>query len=353
MSIDTSTSGAARRTPPGPAASAVAATDDSGGPGPRGRIRGALDARLIQSLGITGFLVVLVVVFTILTPRFPTSDNAVGILVSVAFIGMVSLGQTLVIVAGGFDLSVAGVAPLSAVVFATRVNDGTPIPLAMGTAIAVGAIVGVANGVIITRGGINPLITTLGTLSITGGLAFTIVDGQSVPIDDLGAGFMAETSLVWVPNQVWLTAGATVLLALVLKFTTYGRALYALGGSREASRLAGMRVDGLATSTYMLSGALAALGGVMLASQLLAGDGNLGTDAALLSVAAVVLGGGSLLGGSGGALGTAAGVLVLGILANGLTLMHVSSFYQQIATGLVLLIAVGFSRIRALPSGTS
>lgn len=318
-----------------------------------GRIRRMRDARLVQSLGITGFLAVLIIVFTILTPRFPTSDNAIGILVSVAFIGMISLGQTLVIVAGGFDLSVAGVAPLSAVVFATQVNDGLAIPLAILAAVAVGALVGALNGLIITKGGINPLITTLGTLSITGGLAFTLVDGQSVPIDDFGAGFMAETSLVWVPNQVWLTALATVVLALVLRFTTYGRSLYAIGGNREASRLAGIRVDAVATSTYLLSGALAALGGVMLASQLLAGDGNLGTDAALLSVAAVVLGGGSLLGGAGGALGTAAGVLVLGILANGLTLLHVSTFYQQIATGLVLLLAVGFSRIRSVSAAAT
>lgn len=309
--------------------------------------------RLLQSLGIAGFLTVLIVVFSVLTPRFATFDNATGILTSVAFIGLVSLGQTLVIIGGGFDLSVAGVAPLAAVTFAKLVNDSVAIPMAILAALLVGAGVGLLNGLIVTKGGINPLITTLGMLSITGGLAFTIVNGQSVPIMNFDAGFMAETSLFWVPNQVWLTAIATVLLALILRFTTYGRSLYALGGNREASRLAGMQVDALATSAYALSGTLAALGGVVLASQLLAGDGNLGKDAALLSVAAVVLGGGSLMGGAGGALGTAAGVLVLGTLANGLTLMHVSSFYQQIATGLVLLVAVGFSRIRATASSSA
>lgn len=304
-------------------------------------------ANAIQSLGIAGFLTALVVMFSSLTPRFFTGDNIEGILTSIAFIGVVSLGQTLVIIGGGFDLSVAGVAPLAAVIFASVVNDGWAIPVAILLAVLAGSLVGAINGIIVTRGGINPLITTLGTLSITGGLAFTLVDGQSVPIEDISAGFMAETDLLWVPNQVWLAAVATVLMALVLRYTTYGRSLYALGGNREASRLAGMRVDGLATSTYVLSGSMAGLGGVILASQLLAGDGNLGSDAALLSVAAVVLGGGSLLGGAGGALGTAAGVLVLGVLANGLTLMHVSTFYQQMATGAVLLVAVGFSRIRA------
>jgi ribose transport system permease protein len=303
---------------------------------------------VVQSLGIAGFLLALVVVFSLSTPRFLTDDNLVGILTSVAFIGVVSLGQTLVIIAGGFDLSVAGVAPLAAVVYAQQVTDGRPILLAVGVALAAGAAVGVVNGLIVTKGGINPLITTLGMLSISGGIAFSLVSGQSVPIDDLAAGFMAETDLFWVPNQVWLFALAAIALALVLRFTVYGRSLYAVGGNREAARLAGMRTDALAVSTYVASGAFAALGGVILASQLLAGDGNLGKDAALLSVAAVVLGGGSLVGGAGGALGTAAGVLVLGTLANGLTLLHVSTFYQQIATGAVLLVAVGFSRLRGV-----
>lgn len=319
---------------------------------PRLRATSSLRAHAIQSLGITGFLVVLLVVFSSLTPRFLTSDNIAGILTTVAFIAVVSLGQTLVIVGGGFDLSVAGVAPLASIVFAQQVNDGRPILVALVLAVATGAVVGLVNGVIVTKGGINPLITTLGMLSIAGGLAFTVADGQSVPIENLDAGFMAETHLVWVPDQVWLAATATLLVAFGLRFTTYGRSLYALGGNREASRLAGMRVDALAVSTYVASGSFAALGGVILASQLLAGDGNLGRDAALLSVAAVVLGGGSLVGGAGGALGTAAGVLVLGTLANGLTLMQVSTFYQQIATGLVLLLAVGFSRLRAAATGS-
>jgi ribose transport system permease protein len=300
-----------------------------------------------QSLGIVGFLVVLMIVFTILTPRFFTSGNLVGILTSAAFIGVVALGQTLVIIAGGFDLSVAGVAPLAAVIYAQQVNDGRVVVVAVLISLVTGSAVGMLNGLIVTKGGINPLITTLGMLSISGGAAFTLVSGQSVPIENVDAGFMAETHLVWVPNQVWLFVLAALVLAFVLRFTAYGRSLYAIGGNREAARLAGMRTDTLTVSTYVASGAFAAFGGVILASQLLAGDGNLGKDVALLSVAAVVLGGGALAGGSGGALGTAAGVLVLGILANGLTLLHVSTFYQQIATGLVLLVAVGFSQLRA------
>jgi ribose transport system permease protein len=313
----------------------------------RARKARRLRLALVQSLGITAFLVVLMVVFSLLSTEFLTKSNLIGILSSSAFIGMVALGQTLVIIAGGFDLSVGGVAPLCAVIFAQFVNKGTPISLSIVIALAAGAAVGLGNGLIITKGRINPLITTLATLSIAGGLAFTITQGQSIPIQDLSAGFLANPSWLGLSNEVWLTVGMLVVITLVLRYTSYGRALFALGGNREASWLAGMRVDAVTTSTYVLSGMLAALGGVMLASQLLAGDGNLGTNASLLSVAAVVLGGGSLAGGIGSAPGTIAGVLVLGALSNGLTLMQVSSFYQQIVTGLVLLLAVAFSRLRS------
>ncbi|MCK8615508.1 ABC transporter permease [Gordonia sp. C13] len=308
---------------------------------------------LVQSLGITAFLVILIIIFASMSSAFVSPDNAVSILTGIAFIGLVALGQTLVIIAGGFDLSVAGVAPLSAVIFAKLVNAGTSIIVSILGAVVAGVAIGLVNGLIVTKGKINPLITTLGMLSIAGGLAFTIADGQSIPIENLSAGFLADTDIGLVPNQVWLTGFAFVVMALVLRYTTYGRALYAIGGNREASWLAGMRVDAITISVYALSGMFAGLGGVMLASQLLAGDGNLGATAALLSVAAVVLGGGSLRGGSGGALGTLAGVLVLGVLANGLTLLHVSTFYQQIVTGLVLLVSVGFSNLRSQVSGTS
>ncbi|KXF50346.1 hypothetical protein AXA44_20140 [Rhodococcus sp. SC4] len=307
----------------------------------------------MQSLGISAFLVILIGVFSSLSPAFISSGNAIGILTGISFIGLVALGQTLVIIAGGFDLSVAGVAPLAAVVFAELVNAGTSVLLSILGAVLVGVLVGVINGVIVTKGKINPLITTLGMLSISGGLAFTLAEGQSIPIANLTAGFLADTDIGLVPNQVWLTGSAFVAITVVLRFTTYGRSLYALGGNREASWLAGMRVDAITISVYAFSGTLAAVGGVILASQLLAGDGNLGTTAALLSVAAVVLGGGSLKGGSGGALGTLAGVLVLGVLANGLTLLHVSAFYQQIVTGVVLLAAVGLSNLRTQVTASS
>lgn len=307
---------------------------------------------LVQSLGITTFLVGLIIAFGLLSSDFLTYNNFTTILTDASFYGLVALGQTLVIVAGGFDLSVAGVAPLAAVIFAQLSNGGSPIAVSMAAALAAGAVVGLGNGIIVTKGGINPLITTLGTMSITTGLAFIISRGESITILNVNAGFLANTPLLGLPNQVWLAAVILVILWIVLRYTTYGRGLYSLGGNKEASWLAGIRVDAVATSAYILCGLLAALGGIVLASELLAGDGTLGNDSALISVAAVVLGGGSLAGGAGGAPGTIVGVLVLETLEDGLTLLHVSTFYQQVVTGIVLLVAVGFSRVRARVGGS-
>lgn len=302
----------------------------------------------VRFFGLTTFLAGLVVFFSIRSDQFLTYSNIVIILSTVAVIGIVSLGQTFVIISGGFDLSVSGAVPLGAVVFAKLLNSGLDIPLALAGSVGTGAVLGVVNGLLVTWIGINPLIATLGTLSISSGVAFTITDGLTENIEDLDAGKLAETAVWSVPNSVWTLLLLAVVSFAFLRFTYIGRALYAIGGNREAAWLAGIRVHALTTLVYVLSGGLAALAGVVLASELLAGSGTIGTDSALNSITAVILGGGSLAGGVGGIFGTLTGVLVIGALSNGLTLIEVPSFYQQIATGLVLLIAVGFGRVRVL-----
>lgn len=327
----------------------VEAVAPVGGPSPR---RGLLRGRLrtadvaIQTVALWAFLAILVAVFGSLSDAFFTSTNAINILANVAVIGIVSIGQTFVIVSGGFDLSVSGTIPLSAVLYAQLVNAGVPPVPAIVLVLLVGAVVGVVNGAAITRLRINPLITTLATLSITEGLALTISQGLTEPIVDVSAGFLAEQSVGEIPNQVWALLVLALLAHFVLRRTVLGRSVYALGGNREAAWLSGMRVDALTVAMYVVCGALASFAGVILASQLLAGSGTLGQEAALQSVSAVILGGASLAGGEGGVIGTMMGVLILGTLANGLALLHVSSFYQQIATGVVLLLAVALSRAR-------
>jgi ribose/xylose/arabinose/galactoside ABC-type transport system permease subunit len=205
----------------------------------------------------------------------------------------------------------------------------------------------VVNGLLIAKARINPLIATLGTLSVSGGLALTLSGGVQIPFTDVSAGVLTRRSLFNINNHVWVFLGLAVLVLLVLRYTSYGRQLYAVGGNKQAARLAGIRVDLVTISVYVLSGALAALAGAVLASQLLTGSGTAGTTSGLESITAVILGGASLSGGVGGVPGTVIGVLILGALANGMAIMSVPSFYQTMATGVVLLLAVGISQFRS------
>ena len=298
-------------------------------------------------LGIGGFYLAIIVYFAFAAPFFFTSTNAVNILSNVSVIGVVAIGQALVLIAGGFDLSVSGLVPLGGVMYTVAINDGLGIPEATAVAILLGVAVGVLNGFIITKVGINPLVTTLGMLSITGGLAFTISDGVTIPLENVDAAPLGE-EFAGMPLYVWTLIALSLVAFLVLRFTVYGRMLYALGGNREASRLAGMRVDLLTISVYAASGACAAFAGVMIVHQLLAGAPAVGGDAALESITAVILGGASLTGGAGGIPGTMIGVLIIGTIANGLALMQVPTFYQDIATGVLLLLAVTFGQLRVL-----
>ncbi len=269
----------------------------------------------------------------------------VNILSNVSVIGIVTLGQALVLISGGFDLSVAGTVPLGGVIFTTLINRGLGISEAWIAAVLGGCLIGIGNGLIITRIGINPLVTTLGTLSITAGLAYVVTNGVTVPFNDLTQGPI-NSPILGMPLYVWTMIFISIIAFLALHFTVFGRMIYAIGGNREASRLAGIRVDLVTTSVYAISGSLGAFAGVMLAQQLLAGSPTVGSTAALTSIAAVILGGASLTGGVGGIPGALVGVLVLGTIANGMALMQVPSFYQQIATGSILLLAVGFGQLR-------
>ena len=305
----------------------------------------------IQVLGIGTFYVLILVFFSLTASHFLSYSNALNILSNVTVIGIVALGQTLTIISGGFDLSVSGTVPLGAVVFALQINAGISTPVAILITLAVGALVGLSNGLIVTKIGITPLITTLGTLSITGGLAFTLSRGITIPFKNLGAGVLAEKAVGGVSYYVLAFIFLSLVTAIILRYTVFGRMVYAIGGNREASRLAGMRVDLISILIYVICATLASFAGIVVASQLLAGSATVGATAALTSIAAVILGGASLFGGVGSIGGTLMGVMVLGTIANGMALMMVPAFYQQMATGLILLLAVGVGRLRAILSG--
>lgn len=299
-----------------------------------------------EQLPIAIFLVVIVVFFAIDAGNFFTSNNWATLLSNIAPLGLVAIGQTLVIIVRGFDLSVAGVAPLAAVIFAKAVNGSLSPAEAVVLMLIIGALVGLINGVLIVWVRINPLITTLGTMSVAGGLAFVVAGGQQIAFNNPGAGFLANN----VIGQISITVIAWLVLVIIgsvlLRYSVAGRTLYSIGGNPEASWLVGLPVRKFSISVYMVSGSLAALAGVTIASQLISADGTIASSAALDSIAAVVLGGAAITGGSGTLFGTLVGVLVLGVLQNGLVLININAYYQEIITGLALIFAAAGAVLR-------
>ncbi|MGH3276894.1 MAG: ABC transporter permease, partial [Streptosporangiaceae bacterium] len=273
---------------------------------------------LIQSLGIGAFYGLVLIFFSIKAPSFMTGSNAAGILAVAAALGLVAIGQTFVIIVGGFDLSVGGVVPLCAVVYGLTINKHG-IVLATVLTLAVGCVAGILNGIIVAKFNINALIGTLATLSVTGGLAYVVTDGLTESVTATSGGFWGDNAFWQIQNGVIALAGLALIATALLKYTTFGRSVYAIGGNREAAELAGIRCDLVKIEVYILSGCCAAFAGILLTSQLLASAPNVGTDTTLNSIAAVVLGGASLAGGVGGVPGTIVGVLLLGTIANGLS----------------------------------
>ncbi|WP_113699737.1 ABC transporter permease [Nonomuraea lactucae] len=318
--------------------------------GPFGRLTGAINDDTLATLTLLLAIAGVGAYLTAAADDFLSMSNIITILQTIAVIGIASIGQSFAIFSGGFDLSVGGILPLTGVLFAVIANQGSGpggLLTALIAALAVGGGVGLANGLIITKGRINPLITTLGTLSVCGGAAFLFNNGITTPIEDVAASVLAAPALGRLTWDVVIYLMIVVIASLVLGVTVLGRRIYALGGSREAARRAGIDVDRLTISVYVLSGVFAALAGVVAASQLQAGSPSSYSTIPLQTITAVILGGASLYGGYGAIHGTFLGVLLIGVIANGLNLLQINTFYQQIITGLVLLIAVGLTRARA------
>ncbi len=298
-----------------------------------------------ESLGLLAIYALLVVALSLLSPYFLSVGNFLNILVAVSTIGIMAVAMTMVIVSGGIDLSIGSVVALAGVAVA-QLSHRMPISAAVLAALLVGLVVGLFNGLAITRAGINPLIATLGTLSIARGLAFVSSGGLTQTVRDEGFGFLGRGYLLGVPFPALVMALLFLAAGWALQSTVFGRSIYAVGGNREASRLAGLPVRRLQMAVYLISGLGAALGGVFLASQLGAGAPQAAAGIELSVIAAVILGGTSLSGGKGTIGGTLLGVLILGTLNNGLTLLNVSSYYQEVARGAVLLLAVGLDQLR-------
>ncbi|MBW7881749.1 MAG: ABC transporter permease [Caldilineaceae bacterium] len=276
-----------------------------------------------------------------------TTTNMVNIGQTLATTGIVAVTMTLVIISGGIDLSVGSVAALAGVVTSLFWTfAGLPLAVAALLGILAGAAVGALNGFMVTRIKISPLIATLAAFSIVRGLAFVISNGQTNQLNNDAFKFLGRGAIAGVPFSLILLVTFFVLFWFLLTNTKAGRNIMAIGGNAEASRLAGIPINRTLMMVYVLSGLFAGISGILIASQLALSAPRAAMGMELTAIAAVVLGGTSLSGGKGTLVGTLLGVLILRILDNGLVLMNVSSFYQEVASGGVLLLAVGFDQVR-------
>ncbi|NKB69365.1 MAG: ABC transporter permease [Candidatus Latescibacteria bacterium] len=297
------------------------------------------------------FYLTVVLVFTLLSPWFLSLDNMMSIGANMAFIGLMSASQTPLIIAGGLDLSVAAVAGLTGVVVALLHAAGVDIWLAAAIALGLGATIGMVNGLFTTRLGLNPLIVTLGTMSVITGLALVLTGGLTKPLLVPGFNWLGSGRLAGLPFPLLLMTAVYISLALLLRHTRFGRFVYASGSNPEASRLVGVPVRRTLLQLYVLSGLSGALSGLILAAMLGAAAPDAAGQHLLTVIAAVILGGTSLFGGRGSVWGTLLAVLLLGTLNNGLTLMDVSSFWQDVTRGAVLLLAVSLDQLRTRALG--
>jgi ribose transport system permease protein len=301
-------------------------------------------------------LAVMVLAMSLLTDRFLTPENGWNILRQISVNLCLSIGMTLIILSGGIDLSVGAILALAGAVAAGVLKNGVALPMfglaleftvfgAIVAGVLVGLLLGGFNGWVITRFHLPPFVATLGMFSIARG--FTMLWTGGFPITGLGAsfGYLGTGILLGVPMPVWISAALVALFVLVTRKTRLGRHIYAVGGNERAALLTGLNVKRIKLWVYALGGGLAGVAGLIVTARLDSAQPNAGLGYELDSIAAVVIGGTSLSGGRGSVLGTVLGCLIIGVLNNGLFLLNVSPFWQQVVKGFVILAAVAIDKL--------
>ncbi len=285
-------------------------------------------------------LIVLSSVLWALTPHFLTVPNLLNVAQQTSINAIVAVGMTFVIISGGIDLSVGSIVALSGVALGAALQGGQALPVALAIALGIGVTCGLVNGAIISWGGLPPFIVTLGMMSIVRGAALVFTEGRPVSGFDPLFRSLAAGQLGGVPAPVIATLAVYLVAHVVLTRTTFGRYVYAIGGNEEATRLAGVSVRFHKTMIYAVSGLVSAMAAVILTARLNSAQPIAGTMYELDAIAATVIGGTSLMGGQGSLAGTLVGALIMAVLRNGLNLLGVSSFLQQIVIGAVIIGAV-------------
>lgn len=300
-------------------------------------------------VGILMVLILLVVLMSIFAPNFNRVDNLLNIARSISVNAILAAGLTFVILTGGIDLSVGSIVAVSGVVAVIAAIAGVPAPVAVAIGMAVGGACGLVNGVLTAYLALAPFIVTLGTMTFLRGLAYTITNGQPIVSSDLNFKDLGNGYLLGIPVPVIAMAAVFLVAWFVLERTRYGRHVYAVGGNAQAARLAGVQVNRIILSVYVVAGICAGLAGVIFAARVISAQPTAGTGYELDAIAAVVLGGTSLVGGRGRIVGTLIGAVILGVLTTGLILLNVQFFTQLLIKGVVIILAVAIDSLKQRP----
>ena len=298
------------------------------------------------SSGMLLVLVVMVVLSTVLVKGFGTADNALSLGLMVSTVGLVSCTMLFCLAGGDFDLSVGSTLALGGVLAAMVTTSTKSVPLGIAAALGAGALVGLVNGLVIARLGINALITTLATMQIVRGITNIVSGGSPQSCYVRGFDGLGKSMVLGIPMPIVLTVLCFIFFGWLLNRTVFGRDTLAIGGNVEASRLAGIKVESTKIWVFVLSGMVAAFAGVAQASRLLTASNNAGDKLELQAISACVLGGVSLAGGVGTMSGVVVGVLIMGIVQNAMSLLNIDTFYQMVVTGAILLAAVVFDKVK-------
>lgn len=301
---------------------------------------------LLARFGLLLAFVVMVIVLALISDRFLTPSNIINVLRQISVNAIISFGMTVVIIGAGIDLSVGSLLALVGVAVALLATGaGLPVWIALLLALVIGVLLGSVNGLFVGYAGVAPFIVTLAALTIFRGSALVLTDGR--PVSGLPPIFsqIGYGSFLKLPVPVWLMLGVLLITYVLLRHTALGRAVYAVGGNAEAARLSGIPVRRTLTFTYAFSGLTTAVAAIVLTGRLNSAQPTAGVMFELDAIAAVVVGGTSLFGGRGSVFGTLVGALIIGVINNGMNLLNVSGFYQQIVKGGVILAALLIDRV--------
>jgi ribose/xylose/arabinose/galactoside ABC-type transport system permease subunit len=295
---------------------------------------------LLHRFGLLVVILVICVIMSLVKPVFLSGENILNVLRQVSINGILAIGITFVIMTGGIDLSIGSIMAVTAVLVGSFLEQGHNMVTAIAIGIGGAVIFGIFNGILISVSGLPPFIATLSTMTIARGVAMVYSNGRNYVILhgkflEIGKGYT-----LGIPNPIWILLAVVAIAYIVLNFTVFGRHILAFGGNRQAAKLAGVRINFVEVSAYVISGLLSGIAAIVLVSRTSTGQPIAGTGYELDAIAAAAIGGTSMTGGSGSIGGTVMGFIIIGIMLNSLTLLNVSSFYQQIVKGLIIIVAV-------------